>query len=310
MTTFKQLCCTRELPREDWLKIRSKGIGGSDAAAVVGLNPHLTARELYHQKRGEMEPENLDDNEAVHFGNVLEQVIADEYARRTGRRVQRCNFILQHPEHDFALANIDRHILGTGESPMPPLECKTAGAFMAGHWGEPGTDEVPMHYLIQCQHYLGITGAPWIDLAVLIGGRDYRPYTVLRDDELIEMLFEREREFWNNVQAGIPPEMDFTAPSTDELLKKLYPGSNGKRIDLTEEVALWHKRRLAAQKGIKFLEGKSKEAHRRIQEVMGENALGIFPDGTGYTRKEIKRAGYTVDPKSYFQVRYVKNPKI
>jgi len=181
---------------------RKRGIGGSDAAAVIGLNPYKTPLTVYLEKRGEIESPDLSDNDAVHFGNVLEDIIAQEYARRTGNKVRKVNRMLQHRKHEFMLANVDRLVTGQGKV----LECKTAGAHMRDHWGESGSDEVPEPYLIQVTHYMLVTGFSQADLAVLIGGRDFRIYHLQLDTELGRMLIEAEADFWRRVVEGDPPE--------------------------------------------------------------------------------------------------------
>lgn len=137
----------------EWLALRKTGIGGSDAPVVCGMSPWKSALELYLEKRGEAEPEDLSDNDAVRFGTLLEDVIADEYVRRTGRKVRRVNRQLRAKDHPFMVANLDRDVVGQPRI----LECKTAGIHAKDEWGEQGTDEVPEYYLLQCTHYLAAT---------------------------------------------------------------------------------------------------------------------------------------------------------
>src|SRR5690625_1801045 len=94
------------MSRQDWLHERQKGIGGSDASAILGFNPWKSAFELYIEKTSDTVQEI--DNEAIHWGNVLEDVVAEEFTRRTGKRVRRRNQIFKHKEHEFMIANIDR----------------------------------------------------------------------------------------------------------------------------------------------------------------------------------------------------------
>jgi putative phage-type endonuclease len=265
------------------LEERKGGLGGSDAPIVAGISTFKTPLELYFEKRGELEPQDLSDNQAVHFGNVLEDVIANEYTERTGRRVRRVNKTKHHPQYPWMLANLDRDVV---IHPKRLLECKTTG-FSAG-WGEEGTAEIPESHLLQCQHYLEVTGKEIADVAVLIGGRDFRLYHVERDDELIKLLIDIEQKFWDKVQAGVQPEMDFTHQTTAELIKRMYPGTNGQTIELPQDALSWHNTLLAAKKHIKDYKGVVDGAESHLKSLMGEAAVGKFTDGSGYTRKEVR----------------------
>lgn len=181
----------------EWLKARRTGIGGSDAPAVLGLSKYKTPFQVFQEKAGLVE--STPDNENMLWGRVLEPVIRQQYAERTGRTVRIPADMLRHSAHDFMIANVDG-VTDDGRL----LEIKTART--AKDWGEPGSDQVPQAYLIQVQHYLAVTALPVADVAVLIGGSDYRQYEIPADEELQEMIIEGEAEFWNNLQAGIAPE--------------------------------------------------------------------------------------------------------
>lgn len=197
---------TLDMSREDWLATRKSGLGGSDAAAAIGVSPYKSPFEVYAEKRGEREPDDLSDNERVKWGLRLEAVIAEAYAEETGRRVRRINRVLRHPLHTFMLGNIDRDVVGEPRG----LECKNVG-YEAAHfsddaWGPSGSDKVPMPYFIQCQHYM-LVKPDWqvVDLAALIAGNELRIYPIARDEETINALLRLESAFWHNVTNGIPP---------------------------------------------------------------------------------------------------------
>lgn len=201
--------------RIDWLKQRQSGIGGSDIAAIVGLNQYKTPMQIWESKVNPVQDEVT--SEPAYWGNVLEDVVAKEYAKRTGRKVQRINTQLRHRDFDFAVANIDRAVINPdicgnvrwkdGKLTTDRLlECKTANGFSVKQWGEVGSDQVPDSYLIQCQWYMGVTGASICDLAVLIGGQDFRIYTIARDDELINDLLQQGAAFWELVKNNVAPD--------------------------------------------------------------------------------------------------------
>jgi putative phage-type endonuclease len=183
--------------RDEWLKQRMSGVGGSDAPAVLGLSKWRTPLDVYLEKRGEGVP--TEDREPMRWGRILEQPIRQEYAERTGRIVRVPDGLIRHPQHDWMLATVDG-VTDDGRL----VEIKTARS--ADGWGEPGTDEVPQAYLIQVQHYLTVTALSVADVAVLIGGQDYRQYEIQADPELQAMIVESEAEFWDRVQNGTPPD--------------------------------------------------------------------------------------------------------
>jgi len=187
--------------REDWLKARTTGIGGSDVAAILGLSKWQTPLQVYQEKRGEIEPQA--DNDAMRWGRYLEPVVRQAYADETGREVRVLDELVRHPANDFMIANLDGFVLPT-DGPRRVFEAKTART--GDGWGEPGTDQIPQPYLLQVQHYMAVTGFIVADVAVLIGGSDFRLYEVPADAELQQMLVDAEAEFWARVQAGEPPE--------------------------------------------------------------------------------------------------------
>ena len=133
-----RLVKTNDLSREDWLEVRKTGIGSSDAAAAVGLNPYKSALELWLEKTGKDDNlpaiDPMDDSHPTFWGSLLEPTVAAVYTKRTGNRVRKVNAVLQHPDQtlSFMLANIDR--LVTGDPQVSILECKTAGMNGARLW--------------------------------------------------------------------------------------------------------------------------------------------------------------------------------
>lgn len=205
--------------RQAWLAERRTGIGGSDAAAAVGLSKWKSPLELYLDKRGELETE---ENEPMRWGNLLEPVVRQEYANRTGRTVVVPPGIIRHPTVQFALMTPDGIV---DESRV--LQVKTART--SDGWGEPGTGEIPQEYLLQVNHEMFVTGLPVADVAVLVGGSDFRIYVVDADPDLQKMLIEQETEFWARVQAENPP-----APVNREDVKRRWRISTGAKCAADE----------------------------------------------------------------------------
>lgn len=193
------------ITKEAFLERRRSGIGGSDIAAIIGISPWKTPRDIYLAKKGLAENEPA--TEAMYWGTVLEDVVAKEYALRTGRKIERCSIQFQHKEYPFLVGNLDRLVWAdNGHKPIVKgelrtdriLECKTASQYAAGEWGEAGTQDIPEHYKCQVQWYLGITGALVCDVAVLIGNRDFRIYEIPRNEKVISYLFQEGVNFWRD----------------------------------------------------------------------------------------------------------------
>ncbi|MFN3904877.1 MAG: YqaJ viral recombinase family protein [Acinetobacter junii] len=206
-----------QVNHEKFLAGRKKGIGGSDVAAILGFSPYKSPYQLWLDKTGRSERKES-QNESAHFGNLLEDVVAKEFSRRSGMKVQRVTQQLFLEEHPWALGNIDRAVINpeiSGNVRFKDgalttdqlLECKTASEYMSKLFGEEGSDQVPDYYLTQCLWYLMITGCQVIHLAVLIGGNKFRMYRIERDEELIQSIFNQVKAFWfNHVIADVPPD--------------------------------------------------------------------------------------------------------
>lgn len=273
-----KLVKTNDLSREDWLSVRRNGIGSSDAAAAVGLNPYKSQLALWMEKTGRDDlfaPIDVnDDSTPVYWGSLLEPIVAASYAKRTGNRVRKVNAVLQHPDHPFLLANLDREIIGVPEVQI--LECKTAGVQGARLW----KDGVPEYVQLQVQHQLAVTGKRAADVAVLIGGQDLQIHRIKRDDVLIERLIRLEEVFWGYVQSDIAPPVD-GSDSADQALRRLYPNDVGSTVDFSQDlemsaafsdlVAL--RQTLDTQTRLEAL------LKQRIQQRMGDASKAVFETG-------------------------------
>lgn len=267
-----RLINTIDLSREEWLKWRRKGIGGSDVGAICGVNPWRSAVAVYLEKIGELKAEDQEDNEAMYFGRILEDVIAKEFSRRTGYKVQRRNAILQHPKVEWALANIDRLILaGEDDDGNGILEIKTASEYARGDWEE---GKIPDQYLLQLQWYLFVTGLKWGYFATLVGGNKFYHYRVDRDDEIIEYLVKICGDFWKMVQDRTPPPMD-GSDSSSEVLNILYPQSKPDSIielpPTAQELVKKYEQAVADEKAAK---ARKDEAANKLKALLGEHEVG------------------------------------
>ena len=251
---------TAEMERDAWLQERSKGIGGSDVATVLGLNPYKTPLSLWEEKTGKTKGSPA--GEAAYWGTTLEDVVAKEFSKRTGMKIQRVNFLLSTGEDGWMRGNIDRAIVneqiaktvrvnkpakaaetGLMLSTDVGLECKTANAFMADKWGPSQEDEIvsgkvvtdhqiPLYYETQIQWYMAVTGIKKFYVAVLIGGQDFRMYEVQRDEDVIKAIVEKCRAFWfEKVLADVAPD-----PINVDDIKKLYSRDIGELRTIKEQI--------------------------------------------------------------------------
>ena len=257
------------------LEERRRGIGGSDAGAVLGLNPYRTPVAVWLEKTGRAEPEDLSDNEAVYWGNRLEDVVAEEFSRRTGLKVRRCNRTLTHPDLPFVIAHIDRQILSDGKRGPGVLEVKTAGQYAASKWGPSGTDQVPDEYLVQTAHYLAVTGYAYARLAVLIGGRDLRIYEIPRDEELIDLVHGQEERIWHgDVEADVPPP-----PVTVGDIETLYAVDDGETLLASAEIEDAARTLAEIKAQIKSLEEHASSLEERIKAAMRDYSVLVDAEG-------------------------------
>lgn len=213
--------------RKKWEAMRNIGIGGSDASTIAGINRWKSPYQLWLEKTGQVEPEDISDNEYVYWGTVLEQLVADRFCELTGKKVRKCG-MMQSLTHEFMLANVDRLVVGENAG----LECKTANGFKAKEWEG---DNVPDGYYLQCQHYMAVTNYEKWYIACLIGGNHFVWKEIPRNEEDITALIEAEKAFWeDNVKGGIMPDVD-GSKSCSQALAERFSGGVTDSITLPKE---------------------------------------------------------------------------
>lgn len=214
---------TKGMERSEWLAERRKGVGGSDAAAIIGLCRWATPYTVYLDKLGLL-PEK-EENEAMRQGRDLEEYVASRFAEQTGKKVQRCNYMIRNPQFPFALADIDRRLVGENAG----LECKTTSTLDLKQFH--GV-EFPEKYYAQCVHYLAVTGAERWYLAVLVLGKEFHVFTLERDEAEIAALMKMEGEFWGLVERQEAPDVSGLDADSDTL-SAIYTDSNdGETVEL------------------------------------------------------------------------------
>lgn len=281
-------------------KARQTGLGGSDIATLLGINPFSTKLQLYLQKRGELEPEP--DNSRTKAGRVMENVIAAMVMERNGSKLRRVNRTLRHAKHDFLIAHIDRDFVGIEKG----LEIKNVSPRMAYMWGKDGQpDAVAEYYVPQPHHYMLVLDYPAFDVAAYFGGDDLRIYPMERDKEMDEIIIETAHDFWHNhVLAGVPPEPEYEHKSTLPLLKRIYPGTNGATVVADEMILHWAKVAEDAAKKAAEYDKVAEAAKNHLMAYMGEAAILKLEGNKVMRRKLIQKKPYTVEASSYMDVRF------
>lgn len=220
---MKRLVNTAELSKAEWLKYRKQGLTGTDAGAVTGMNPYVSAFQIYQDKISDQIEER--DNESMRQGRDLEEYVARRFMEETGKKVRHANAIFQSEENPFMLADFDRLVIGEKAG----LECKTVNAYSADKWRD---GEIPLHYQMQVQHYLAVSGFERWYIAALIFGKEFIVHEIVRDEDIIRNLIVIEKHFWEqNVLARVAPEPDGSEGYSD-MLGKTYSANKDKAIQL------------------------------------------------------------------------------
>ena len=246
----------------EWLRLRKAGIGGSDAGAICGVNPYSSAMKVFHDKTSEEVEEQ--DNEAIRIGHDLEDYVAQRFMEATGLKVRKSNFMYRSKEHPFMIADVDRLVVGEDAG----LECKTASAYNADKWAD---GNIPLHYVMQCYHYMAVTGKRTWYIAAVILGREFTYRRLEWDDELISRLIGIEENFWNNhvVPGTIPPPDGSEA--CDEVIEQYF--HTAKKASAIKLVGFDEKlnRREEILGFIAELQAEQKQIEQEVKLFMGDN---------------------------------------
>lgn len=253
---------TGNMSREEWLQLRKSGLGGSDAGAICGVNPYSSAMKVFQDKTSDQIEEQ--DNEAIRIGHDLEDYVAQRFMEATGLKVRKSNFMYRSVEHPFMIADVDRLVVGEDAG----LECKTASAYNADKWAD---GNIPLHYIMQCYHYMAVTGKRVWYIAAVILGREFTYRKLEWDDELISWLTAVEEEFWNDyVVKGIIPPPD-GSKACDEVIEQYF--HTAKKASAVELVGFDEKldRREEIIAFVKELQEEQKQIEQEIKLFMQDN---------------------------------------
>lgn len=244
--------------RGAWLAARRHGIGGSDAAAVAGLDPWSSRYELYLEKTGQIPDKH--QSSAMEWGLRLEPVVAQWWSEHTGIKIRPAG-LMAHRDRPWQRGSVDRLAACGGI-----VEVKTTSWRMAHEWDD---DQTPDAAELQTQHYLAVTGRSHAHVAVLVDGRDPMLRDVPRDQGVIDSLTEMEHRFWHDhVLARVEPAIDGSAATADALARR-WPGDNGEKVAVGSTVLDWLTDYEQAKRDEKDAAARAREARNRIAAAVG-----------------------------------------
>jgi putative phage-type endonuclease len=266
----KILYNTKNMSKAEWLEKRRCGIGGSDASSIVNMSPFRSRASVYIDKLHSNDYEECkNESFRMDLGNKLEDFVAREFMLRTGKKVRNVNGILQNDKYPFAIANIDRYVFGE----KAILECKVTNSFQKKEWEK----QVPIHYQIQCLHYMAVTGASCCYVAALIGNEDFVIHKLDRDEELITYLMEEEEKFWKEYILGDKVPIPDGSEDYSRILRNKYKNPKSESIILfmkEEKISRYDE----VLKLIKELDLEKKYIEQVIQSEMGDYEVAFVGD--------------------------------
>lgn len=275
---------TKDLTREQWLKLRRKGIGGSDASVVMGKNPWRSIQQLWEDKTGKT-PIQENSNEYTYWGNVMEGIIRKEFMNRTGLKVRQKHFMMFHPQFQFMFADVDGIVTDErGEKCI--FEAKTVSQYREEEWRD---GKIPVEYMMQVQHYLAVCEMQKAYIAALIGGNHFIYHTILRDEGMIAELVHAEKQFWNyNVKCDIRPEIDDSS-ATKDFLDKKYRDSVKDSVKLDRSLEAVLKQYQEVESQLKDMEQKKNGLSNQLKAALGEHEEGRLENGQIVRWKRIEK---------------------
>lgn len=257
---------TAGMSNAEWRKLRRTGIGGSDAGAVCGLNPYSSPMKIFRDKTCEDIGEEELDNESIRQGKDLEDYVARRFMEATGLKVHRSNYMYRSKEYPWMIADVDRLIVGEDAG----LECKTVNAYSSDKWKD---GDIPLHYMMQCYHYMAVTGKRTWYIAAIVFGQKFIYRKITWDDAIIEQLIAIEGAFWkNHILTGIMPEPD-GSEVCDEVIEQYF--HRARKASAIELVGFDEKldRRNEILEQISALQQEQNKIEQEVKLYMKENEL-------------------------------------
>lgn len=251
--------------REEWLAARNEGIGASEVASVLGLNPWETPYQLWRKKRGIDKPQ--EENFFMKAGHYLEDAVARFYADESGREIIKSSatdfmfidkdkpFLRVSPDRTFWLPDVARNDDNKGI-----LECKTTQRPV-------DPDDLPKHWFCQVQMNLGVAGYEQGSLAWLCSGREFGYEDITFAPDFYGWMIEEVERFWvDNVLGGKEP----AAINVQDILTKYNRHTDGKQIEVSDEIFETYKDLKDLKKEISALEDRKETLENRIKMAFAD----------------------------------------
>ena len=278
--------------RDEWLELRRTGLGGSDAAAALGLSPYTSPLALYLDK---VDPQPDEDKEIFEAGRRAEPLILKWFADQTALSVERHAIMLRSRRWNWMLANLDGFVIEKDGS-LSIVEAKNVGAYNADQW----LDGPPIHVRLQGMHYLAVTGLNRCYFAALIGGNKFVYFCVERDQELIESMIAGEEKLWTLVTMRRMPEAD-GSESTKAALKAHYAKADLESIEVPDEFVTLIEQRALAKAVVKIDTERLTEIENRMIVLMDGAEVAMHEGDVVAKWQIVKKNGYTVDASEHRQ---------
>ena len=294
---------------DEWWRMRANCFGASEAAAVCGVSRWDQPLGVYAKKSGSInEAKGDQDNEAFERGHRFEPTTLKWYHDKLGGSMVRPPLLI-HPEHDFMVATPDALWAQTEIGSLPwsynldyiPVDAKTT--LHKGDFGSEGTDDIPQEYVMQAQQQMAVTDAERCDLPVLFRDFTFRLYTVRRNDDLIKLILEGEREMMDRLLNNDPPDPDWTHPKTYNIIKEIHNVVNDDAVELCEHATERWFEIEDMQEQVRELNKSIKSEKARVLNDMGDAGMGLLQDGRVLVRKKIKREAHEVKASEYVTLR-------
>lgn len=277
--------------QEDWHKLRSKGIGGSDIGAILGVNKYRSLVDVYLDKT---EGKKVEDNNAMFWGRILEPIIRAEFQKKHSEEYQ--TYLVPYSlKYGVLRANVDGLIYNNNTQKWGVLEIKTANQFTAKEWSD---GVVPQSYYAQVMHYLAVTGLDYAIIVVLIGGSDYREFYIERNEDEVKAIKEVAEDFWNTYiipqKIPAPDGSDSYSEYQRELLAKYETFSN--RVELDDDMNKLLDESEDKKQQIKELEKEVKETEQKLMQLIIDNQADLA-ESDKYKVKLVTQNRTKVGPK-------------
>jgi putative phage-type endonuclease len=248
--------------REEWLSIRKNGIGSSEVASILGLNPFQYAYQLWLNKTGK--ETNTEENFFMKAGHYLEDAVSQFWQDETGKVVIKSSagdWLIQDEKRPWMQVSPDRTFwIKEGSKEKGILECKTTQRSI-------DAEAIPMHWFCQVQYQLGVAGMRHGSIAWLTAGREFGYKDIELDDTFFKYLTEAVDRFWNyNVKENHEPALT----SVQDVVEKYPTHTEGKQVEVSQDIYNNYCELVSYREQIKDLEAKKDECEERLKLAFGD----------------------------------------